>query len=210
MPENAASHFDPDTFHRRLNAHPSEDERGDHDLNPGTRPDGALRPAAVLVGVVARDGGPTVLLTRRTDHLEHHPGQISFPGGHAEDGGGGAEATALREAREEIGLDGERARVLGRLSPYVTRTGFRVTPVVAALTPPLELTPDPHEVAEIFEVPLDHLMDPANHRLGTRRAGGAERTFYAIAYRDYDIWGATAGMIVDLHRALSAPPHETT
>lgn len=180
--------------------------RGDHDLNPGFHPSHPLRPAAVLVGLVAHGDGVGVLLTRRTDHLEHHPGQISFPGGHREDGDTDATATALRETHEEIGLAPERFRVLGQLDDYVTRTGFHVTPVVAVIEPPYETKPDPHEVAEVFEVPLRFFLDPANHRRDSRHYAGALRHFYAMPYGAYYIWGATAGMLMNLYQTLCEPP----
>lgn len=180
-------------------------ERGDHDLNPGFRPDPPLRPAAVLVGLVERDDGLTVLLTRRTDHLQHHPGQVSFPGGHIERHDPNAVAAALRETEEEIGLPATHIKVIGRLDTYVTRTGFEVTPVVAMIAPPFDLSPDPYEVAEVFEVPLAFLMDPNNHQRHERELQGIKRFFYAMPYGDHFIWGATAGMIVDLYQVLTSP-----
>ena len=180
-------------------------ERGDHDLNPGFRPDPPLRPAAVLVGLVERDDGLTVLLTRRTDHLQHHPGQVSFPGGHIERHDPNAVAAALRETEEEIGLPATHIKVIGRLDTYVTRTGFEVTPVVAMIAPPFDLSPDPYEVAEVFEVPLAFLMDPNNHKRHERELEGIKRFFYAMPYGDHFIWGATAGMIVDLYQVLTNP-----
>src|SRR6266545_6615128 len=123
-----------------------------------------IRPAAVLVPVVRREGGLTVLFTRRTAHLNDHAGQISFPGGRSEPGDTGAAETALREAAEEIGLAAAQVEVLGKLQEYVTVTGYRVTPVVGLVTPPLELRLDEFEVAEVFEVPLEFLLDPANHQ----------------------------------------------
>lgn len=187
---------------------PPDDCRGDHDLNPGWAPaDGvpqeSLTRAAVLAPLVDRPEGLTVLLTRRTDHLAHHPGQISFPGGRLEPDDGTPEHAALRETEEEIGLHRRHIEILGRLDPYVTRTGFHITPVVALVCPPFELTPDPHEVAEIFEVPLAFLLDPANHQRHSRMHNGKERQFYALPYGDYYIWGATAGMLVNLYDRLS-------
>lgn len=194
-----------DWITQRLSALTTPRERGDHDLNPGFRPDPPLRPAAVLIGLVDHGDGLTVLLTRRTDHLQHHPGQVSFPGGHIEHHDSNAVAAALRETEEEIGLPAAHIDVIGRLDTYVTRTGFEVTPVVAMIKPPFELAPDPHEVAEVFEVPLAFLMDPANHQRHIRELEGIKRFFYAMPYRDHFIWGATAGMIVDLYQVLTSP-----
>jgi 8-oxo-dGTP pyrophosphatase MutT (NUDIX family) len=161
------------------------------------------RPAAVLVPIVLRPEALTMLFTRRTAHLKDHSGQISFPGGRAEPADGSAAGTALREAREEIGLAPERVEVLGALSEYHTRTDFRVTPVVALVAPPFALRLDAHEVAEAFEVPLSFVLDPANHQRHTREFQGRMVPYYAIPYRDYYIWGATAGMLVNLYRYLA-------
>ncbi|MCW8914899.1 MAG: CoA pyrophosphatase [Magnetovibrio sp.] len=193
--------LDRDWIIQRLSSNHTN-ERGDHDLNPGYRPDKPLRPAAVLVGLVERPQGLTVLLTRRTDHLEHHPGQVSFPGGHVEDADLDSTATALRETEEEVGIGPEHIDVIGRLDTYITRTGFEVTPVVAMINPSFELAPDPHEVAEVFEVPLSFLMNPDNHHRHEREFEGGRRYFYAMPYRDYFIWGATAGMLMDLYQTL--------
>lgn len=198
--------LDRDWIVQRISNSTQHTERGDHDLNPGFRPDAPLRPAAVLVGLVERAEGLTMLLTRRTDHLEHHPGQVSFPGGHIEHDDENAIAAALRETEEEIGLVPEHIDVLGRLDTYVTRTGFEVTPVVAMIQPPFDLVPDPHEVAEVFEVPLSFLMNPDNHQRHEREFDGAKRYFYAMPYEEYYIWGATAGMIMDLYQILTASP----
>jgi 8-oxo-dGTP pyrophosphatase MutT (NUDIX family) len=174
--------------------------RGDDDLNLASEmaPPPGLRKAAVLVPLVQRHEGMTVLLTRRTDHLAHHAGQISFPGGGIEDSDASPEAAALREAKEEIGLGAERVEILGRLDIYWTRTGFEITPVVAAVSPPLELVPDAQEVAEVFEVPLGFIADPANHQRHSREFKGQVRHFYVLPYTHYYIWGATAGMLVNL------------
>jgi 8-oxo-dGTP pyrophosphatase MutT (NUDIX family) len=158
--------------------------------------------AAVLIPVIAHADGLTVLFTQRTHHLKSHSGQVSFPGGRAEPGDASAEFTALREAQEEIGLAPERVEILGRLPEYHTRTGFRVTPVIGLVEPPLELAPDPREVASVFEVPLAYLLDPANRERRTREYQGASVGFYVFEYEGHVIWGATAGMLVNLHRML--------
>ena len=169
------------------------------------RDDGApanLRPAAVLVPVVDRPEGLTVLLTQRTDHLHHHPGQISFPGGRVEARDANPTMTALRETHEEIGLAPALVELLGQLPDYHTGTGFRVTPIVGLVRPPFEITPDSFEVAEVFEVPLAFLMDPANRRRERIMIEGRLRTYYAMPWQHYHIWGATAGMLVSLARFL--------
>lgn len=165
---------------------------------------GRLTAAAVLFPIVLRETVPTVLLTQRTAHLKDHPGQISFPGGRVEPGDVSAVHTALREAEEEIGLSTTNVEVIGVLPEYRTVTGFRVTPVVALLTPPLDLRPDSFEVAEVFEVPLAFLLDPANQQLHSLEFEGKQRQFFAIPYQERYIWGATAGMIVSLTRALAS------
>lgn len=161
------------------------------------------RPAAVLVPIVERDAGLSVLFTRRTDHLHHHPGQISFPGGRVETGDVSPQDTAFRETEEEIGLTRERVELLGMLPDYFTGTGFRITPVVGLVHPPFDLKLDSFEVAEAFEVPLAHFLDPANHQRHSREFEGRLRHFYAMPYGDYYIWGATAGMLMSLYRVLS-------
>jgi 8-oxo-dGTP pyrophosphatase MutT (NUDIX family) len=160
-----------------------------------------LVPAAVLVPLVRRDSGLTVLLTQRTAHLSHHAGQVSFPGGRLEHGEEPF-AAALRETEEETGIAGHRVVPLGWLDDYVTGTGFRITPLVGALEPPLELDPDPFEVAEVFEVPLDFILDRANHQACSRIVDGRERPYYAIPYGERFIWGATAGMLINLVEVL--------
>src|ERR1700704_6214226 len=132
----------------------------------------AATAASVLVPIVAHPQGLTVLFTQRTTQLKAHSGQVSFPGGRAEPGDASAEFTALRESREEIGLAPERVEILARLPDCLTRTGYRVTPVVGLITPPLALVPDPREVQEVFEVPLEFLLDPGNHRRETREIQG--------------------------------------
>lgn len=178
-------------------------ERGDHDLNPELlKVDEPLRHAAVLVLLVEHDDSLSVLFTKRTENLEHHPGQISFPGGHIEPSDQSPIAAALRETHEEVGIAPEHTRILGRLDNYITRTGFHITPVVGTVRAPLNLSPDPREVDEVFEVPLAFLLDPANHHTVEREFQGAVRRFYAIPYGDYYIWGATAGMLMDLYQTL--------
>lgn len=177
-------------------------ERGDHDLNPGMQKPTALTPAAVLVPIVERGDGMTVLLTQRTDHLNAHAGQISFPGGRAEQHDDSLEATALRETEEEVGLKERHIELVGQLDVYVTRTGFEVTPVVGIVTPPFSLKPDSFEVADIFEVPLSFIVDPANHQKESRQHKGIARQFYVLPYEDRYIWGATAGMLVNLSEVL--------
>lgn len=170
----------------------------------GVRPEASeLTAASVLVPIVMREAEATVLFTRRTAHLKNHSGQISFPGGRAEPEDPSPEHTALRETFEEIGLAAERVELLGRLGDYHTRTGYRITPVVGLVTPPFELSPDGHEVDEVFEVPLAFLLDPANHQRHSREFQGETRHFFVISWRDYYIWGATAGMLVNLQRRLS-------
>ncbi len=181
----------------------SSDSRGDHDLNPGMAPPNQkLIPAAVLVPLVDRVDGLTVLLTQRTDHLRDHAGQVSFPGGRVEPNDPNHEATALREAEEEVGLPSDRVDLIGRLDLYVTRTGFEVVPVVGIVNPPFPIRPDPFEVAEVFEVPLQFLANPKNHQKHSRYYKGARRSFYAMPYNGYYIWGATAGMLVNLSQVL--------
>lgn len=177
-------------------------ERGDHDLNPGMAKPTELVQAAVLVPIVEHRDGLTVLLTQRTDHLSAHAGQISFPGGRLETSDASLEAAALRETEEEVGLRRDRIEVVGQLDLYVTRTGFEVTPVVGIVTPPISLTPDPFEVADVFEVPLSFIIDPANHLKQSRLHNGIERQFYVLPYDNRYIWGATAGMLVNLSEVL--------
>lgn len=179
--------------------------RGDHDLNPGmTPPSAALRPAAVLVPLIDRAGGMTVLLTRRTDHLSKHAGQIAFPGGRIEQADADATAAALRETEEEIGLPRERVAIIGRLDTYVTGTGFEITPMVGIVSPPFALAIDPVEVAEVFEVPLAFILDPANHRRTERVLEERRRAFFVLPYEGRNIWGATAGMLVNLYEVLTS------
>ncbi len=174
--------------------------RGDHDLNPASFPriDGIYKPAAVLVPIVIRDESPAVILTRRASHLNKHAGQISFPGGRAEESDATAVETALRESEEEIGLAPEFVDVVGALSTYLTVTHYSVTPVVGFVKPGFQLVAEEDEVAEIFEVPLEFLLNAKNHKKHSGFHDGVERFWYAMPYNEHYIWGATAGMIMDL------------
>lgn len=153
------------------------------------------REAAVLIGVVERSGGAHVLLTRRTDHLKTHSGQVAFPGGRIDPGDDGPVGAALREAEEEVALPAERAEVIGRLPDYSTGSGFRIVPVLALLHPPFDLKPEPGEVADIFEVPLSFLMKQANHIQDSRIWEGQRRYYWTMPFDDWHIWGVTAGII---------------
>ena len=167
-------------------------------------PDGVegLRPAAVLVGLVDRGEGLQVVLTRRTETLRHHAGQISFPGGRIESSDVDPVAAALREAQEEIGLDPAQARALGYLDPFVTITGFHVYPVVAAIAASFSARRDPGEVDEVFELPLAFLMDPANARQLIVDYRGGQRSLVEFVHPHYRVWGATAAMLVNLRQRL--------
>ncbi|AVO48426.1 CoA pyrophosphatase [Melaminivora suipulveris] len=169
--------------------------------------DRAPAAAAVLVPIVLRER-PTVLLTERTAHLSTHSGQVAFPGGRTDPQDHDAAATALREAHEEVGLAPDAVEVLGQLSTYVTGTSFIVTPVVGLVRPDAPLTPNPDEVADVFEVPLDYLLDPAHHQRHLLQWQGQQREWFAMPYQDGEhlrfIWGATAGMLRNLYRFMLA------
>jgi 8-oxo-dGTP pyrophosphatase MutT (NUDIX family) len=171
-----------------------------------TRLPPVLKNAAVLLPIVRRPAGLGLLLTQRTDHLSNHAGQVSFPGGRAEEQDASPIDTALRETEEEIGLHRRHVEIVGVLPDYITGTGYRITPVVGLVTPPFDLAADPNEVAEIFEVPLSFLMDGANHqRMSIDLPEGAgRRSFYAMPYQRFFIWGATAGMLRNLFHFLRA------
>lgn len=178
------------------------ERNGDHALNSWPMADGPLKPASVLVPLIERDDDYQVLLTQRTAHLKNHGGQISFPGGRQEPEDADVVATALRETEEEIGLAREFISVAGLLDTYETRTGYLVTPVVGFVRSGFELALDSFEVDHAFEVPLRFVMDPANHVIETRPWNGAERRYYVLNFNGYYIWGATAGMLVDLYRRV--------
>ena len=178
---------------------------GDHALNPGYDPDTderTFKPAAVLIAVREVEGEARVILTQRTDHLTSHKGQIAFPGGKL-DAGEEAVAAALREAHEEIDLSPEDVEVLGAFGTYYSGSGYAIVPVVAMVTGDAPLTPNPDEVADIFEVPLGFLMDQRHHRIESREWKGIERFFYVMPYTEIGgddgverrIWGVTAGII---------------
>lgn len=181
----------------------SEQVRGDHLLNPDTKLPPDLRPAAVLVPIIDRPDGLTVLLTQRHERLSAHAGQISLPGGRIEPVDADPVAAALRETREEIGLTPDRVDVIGRLDTYITGTGFKIIPVVALLEPPLRMAPRLGEVTEVFEVPLALVADRANYRQETRELKNGVHTFFVLSHDRRYVWGATAGILVNLAEVLT-------
>ena len=188
---------------RALDDLPRGDERGDYDLNPSFPRASPRRPAAVLVPIVERPDGHTILLTRRADHLHDHPGQVCFPGGRLDDTDHGPIEAALRETAEEIGLGHEYVELAGLLDGYETVTGYGVTPVVGFVCPGFTLSLDTFEVAEAFEVPLAFFLDEASRCLHSRMRNGRRRYYYAFEYADRYIWGATAGMLVNLQQRIA-------
>jgi 8-oxo-dGTP pyrophosphatase MutT (NUDIX family) len=157
-------------------------------------------PAAVLVPLVDRPEGLTILLTQRASQLVNHAAQISFPGGRLEPTDPDVASAALREAHEEIGLDPAHVEVFGYLPDHLVISGFRVTPVLSLVTPPFELRINAHEVADVFEVPVDYLFDAANHKARLRRVGDEEMLLHDITWNERNIWGATAGMLLTFAR----------
>ncbi len=179
--------------------------RSDADLNTGIAqgPTENIRPAAVLVGLLERDNELHVLLTQRSDELPTHAGQIAFPGGKVDAEDAGPVECALRETHEETGVSPEFVEPAGFLDVYQTGTGFRIVPVVGLLRPGFDLVPEPGEVTEIFDVPLAHFMEPANHLRHSRVWQGRERQYYAMPYGERYVWGATAGMLRNLHDRIT-------
>ncbi|WP_366653485.1 CoA pyrophosphatase [Fodinicurvata sp. EGI_FJ10296] len=178
--------------------------RGDHDLNPDIALPARLRPAAVLIGLQPAADGPVIVMTRRAAHLTAHAGQISFPGGRCDVTDRDHVATALRESEEEIGLEPSAVSPLGRLDTYVTRTGFEIVPIVGWLSSAFVPRITSEEVAEIFTIPIDLILDDNNPQRHSRQFEGRDRYYYAYPHREWYIWGATAGMLVNLRDALTA------
>ena len=172
-------------------------DSSDFDLNPDVvLPEGrVLRPAAVLVGIATFGAEPAVVLTKRSSALKHHPGQIAFPGGKQDEADASIVDAALREAKEEIGLEPDHVRILGTLPFHETVTWFQITPVVALIDRPFEIVPEPGEVEEVFYTPLRHLIRPENYLVESRRWRGARRHYFAVPYGPYYIWGATARIL---------------
>ena len=182
---------------------PADHRRSDDDLNPGMMPMKQLpRPAAVLIPIIAHEPEATVLLTLRKGDLASHAGQVAFPGGKIDSEDKDEVAAALRETEEETGLAPSFVEPVGFLDAYLTRTNYRVVPVVAIVTPGFHLSPAADEVAAVFEVPLRFLMSPENHLIHSREWQGKERQFYAMPFGERYIWGATAGMLKSLYDRL--------
>ena len=206
LPAVPASSLTPEALQRRFLAPPLWRAEVEREPSFGPR---KSADAAVLVALVLR-GEPMVLLTERTAHLSTHSGQVAFPGGRTDDTDDSPTATALREAQEEVGLDGQFVQVIGALPVYVTGTAFTVTAVVALVHPVLVLAPNAYEVADVFEVPLAFLMNPANHRRHALEWEGVRREWFSMPYidpqtgKEHFIWGATAGMLRNFYRFLSA------
>lgn len=202
------AHYSAQDFRRRATQEHLNDavaDYGDHVLNPDLRKvfvHDRLRDAAVLIPVVDRGDGSTVILTKRAERLKNHSGQIAFPGGRIDPTDVSPEAAALRETVEEIGLAGDYIDVIGRLPDYVTGSGYRIAPVLGVVRPGFHLTLNEGEVDDVFEVPLGFLMDPANHGRASRVWQDQERFFYAMPFEERYIWGVTAGIIRALYERL--------
>ena len=166
------------------------------------------KPASVLVPLVNRAPGITVLLTQRTADMPSHAGQVAFPGGRRQANDVDAAATALRETEEEVGIPARFVDVIGAVDLYHTGTGYEITPIVGIVTPGFTIRADPREVADVFEVPLEHFLDEVNHKIDSRQYQGRERRYYAMPYGERYIWGATAGMLKNLHFILTAQETE--
>lgn len=199
----AAERLRPEWLRERFAAPPvwMPENTDEHRLRATESP---FTPASVLMPIVLRETGPTLLLTQRTAHLHDHAGQVSLPGGRFEASDSSAIDTALRETEEEVGLHRRHVEVMGTLPDYLTVTGYRVTPVVSLVQPPFDLRADPFEVAEIFEVPMTYLMDGHNHQRRGVDFPGGRRIFYAMPYERFFIWGATAAMLRNLYHFLRA------
>jgi 8-oxo-dGTP pyrophosphatase MutT (NUDIX family) len=181
--------------------------QGDHIHSPGYAEivlSRATKPAAVLIPVIDRPGELSIVLTKRLDNLRSHSGQVAFPGGKIDEDDASPEAAALREAQEEVALDPALAEIIGRLPDYHTGSGYRIAPVLALVRPEARLVANPEEVDYVFEVPLAFLMDPANHRRGSRMFQGQERSYLEMPYGSHYIWGVTAGIIRLMHDRLFA------
>ena len=210
MLDHPASHFTAEDFRRRAAAERgpfADDDCGDHRLNPDLRDmivrDG-LRNAAVLIPVVDRREGASVILTKRAEKLRAHSGQIAFPGGRLDPTDPTPEYAALRETEEEIGLAPRHIEVVGRMPDYVSGSGFRIAPILSVVRPEFRLTINADEVDDAFEVPLSFLMDPANHTRDSRIWQERERYFYTMPFGERYIWGVTAGIIRTLYERLYA------
>ncbi|WP_298812603.1 CoA pyrophosphatase [uncultured Roseibium sp.] len=184
----------------------ADKDTGDHVLNPDLGPyarwEGPPRDAAVLIGILPRDDGPSVVLTQRTGHLKSHAGQVAFPGGKIDPTDAGPVEAALREADEEIGLKPDSVAPIGRLSPYLTGSGYRVVPVIGMIGADTAFRANPDEVEDVFEVPFGFLMDPGNHIKQSRVWQGKRRYFYEMPYGERYIWGVTAGIIRSLYETV--------